>query len=247
MPETASNQNSSSGSAFIRSVKELLARTEYRRCETGEDDEAIYRLRYESYRHSQLLPEIDTRTLIDRHDTDANCMKYAVFVDGQLVSTIRIHHITRDTPWSPTLDIFGAELRSRLDQGETFVDPSRLAADPAWTSVYRSIPYVTLRIAVAATDWFNVTSCLSVVRDEHAAFYKRIFHSELAGASRRPPGVTVNCSMFESRTNTNMQRTLERYPFFRSSEREQRMLFSRPESGIAPAFTVLPDLSAAAA
>ncbi|MFZ1772879.1 MAG: hypothetical protein WAT78_02850 [Rhizobiaceae bacterium] len=232
--------NEKSGSAFVRSVNELLKRTEYRRCENGEDEEAIYRLRYESYRNSQLMPELDTRTLIDKHDNDPNCMKYAVYIDGNLVSTIRIHHLTRETPMSATFDLFEPELRSRLERGETFIDPSRLAADPAWTSIHRSIPYITLRIAVAATDWFDVTSCLSVVRDEHAAFYKRIFHSELAGDSRRPPGMMVNCSMFESRTDTNMQRTLERYPFFRSTAREQRMLFSRPLAGVAPAVTVLP-------
>lgn len=243
MPETENQINivEKSGSAFIRSVNDLLKRTEYRRCENGEDEEAIYRLRYESYRNSQLLPENRQQRLSDKHDDDPNCYKYAIFIDGNMVSTLRLHHITKEMPTSATADLFGHELRPRLEAGESFIDPSRFAADPAWTSVYRTIPYVTLRIAVAACSWFSVTSCLSVVRDEHAAFYRRIFLSEQVGHSRRPPGVTVNCSLFESPPRaTHMEATLERYPFFRSTEREQRMLFSRPEAGVAPAVTVLP-------
>ncbi|TIY07756.1 MAG: hypothetical protein E5V18_08880, partial [Mesorhizobium sp.] len=37
-------------SSFARNVSAMLERTEYRRCDKGEDLEDIYRLRYKSYR-----------------------------------------------------------------------------------------------------------------------------------------------------------------------------------------------------
>ena len=59
-------------------------------------------------------------------------------------------------------------------RGETFVDPSRLAAEPEMAATHRGLPYVTVRLAVAASLHFNVTSCLSTIREEHRAFYQRV-------------------------------------------------------------------------
>ena len=39
-----------STSRFARNVTAMLERTEYRRCDKGEDLEDVYRLRYKSYR-----------------------------------------------------------------------------------------------------------------------------------------------------------------------------------------------------
>ena len=38
-------------------------------------------------------------------------------------------------PFSPAMSVFADILRPRLARGETFIDPSRLAADPAWAAV----------------------------------------------------------------------------------------------------------------
>ena len=43
-------------SSFVRNVFSILERTEYRRCENGEDVENIYRLRYKAYRRTDMVP-----------------------------------------------------------------------------------------------------------------------------------------------------------------------------------------------
>ena len=44
-------------SSFARGVLDLLERTEYRRCDKGEDLEDIYRLRYKAYRSNDMVPD----------------------------------------------------------------------------------------------------------------------------------------------------------------------------------------------
>ena len=44
-------------SSFASKVDALLERTEYRRCDKGEDLEDIYRLRYKAYRSNDMVPD----------------------------------------------------------------------------------------------------------------------------------------------------------------------------------------------
>ncbi len=78
-------------------------------------------------------------------------------MEGELVSTVRLHHLTRETPEAPIMTVFGDRLLLRLARGETFIDPSRLAVDPQLSSTHRALPYVTLRLAVIANTFFNAT------------------------------------------------------------------------------------------
>ncbi len=77
-------------SAFAKSVFSLLDREEYRRCETGEDLEDIYRLRYRAYRLNDLVPENREGIVIDALDSAPNCYPFGIYIDGRLVSTIRL-------------------------------------------------------------------------------------------------------------------------------------------------------------
>ena len=46
-------------SLFARNVLDVLERIEYRRCESGEDLEAVYRLRYKAFHTHGLLDTIE--------------------------------------------------------------------------------------------------------------------------------------------------------------------------------------------
>ena len=228
------------GGGFAQNVAKLLERVEYRRCETGEDLEAIYRLRYKAYLNHGSVVESPTKITTDRFDDAPNSHRFGIYIDNELVSTVRLHHLTRDTPYSPIMDVFGDMLMPRLMRGETFINPTMLAADPFSSTLHRAIPYVTLRLAVVANSYFNTTNCICVIRDDHTAFYKRIFGAVQVGEPRPYPPFTVKVMLYDSVCSINMQPTLERFPFFRSRPSEQRMLFGRPdEGGLAP-LTVLP-------
>ena len=225
---------------FAKNVLALLERVEYRRCDSGEDLEAIYKLRYRAYRTHGIVSELPAQAITDDLDSASNCHRFGVFIDGQLASTIRIHHLHSAEPFSPAMMVFGDVLGPRLKRGDSFIDPSRLAADPALIRLYRPLPYLTLRLAIAGASYFNTTSCLSMVRDEHTAFYQRIFNSVRIAEPRDYASVTVQGILFESRCDRNMENTLRRFPFFRSTAAERRMLFAKPQQGELAPLTILP-------
>lgn len=228
-------------SAFSRNVLSMLETVEYRRCDTGEDLEAIYRLRYNSFRaHGLLNSEAPDEKMVDDLDEAPNCQRFGIFIDNALVSTVRLHHLSAETPYAPIMTVFGDLLERRLDRGETFIEPSRLAVDNELAANNRALPYLTLRLAVIANTFFDTTSCLSMVRGEHTAFYSRVFRSVSMCEPRLYPPFTMPIHFYESRCDWNMEWILQRFPFFRSTAMERRLLFSPTRLGEPAPLTVLP-------
>ena len=228
-------------SAFARNVFALLERTEYRRCESGEDLESISRLRYAAYRLNDLVPENADRMVMDEFDSLPNCHRFGVYVDGHLASTIRLHVVSAATPESPSTSVYPDILRPRLAAGERFIDPSRFAADPEWSRLYPQLPYLTLRLAGMACFHFDAPYCISMIREDHAAFYKRVYKSRPIGDARPYEGV-INCSalLYQADVLAIQDETFARFPFFWSSKVEQRLMFGRPAKGEPVPLTILP-------
>lgn len=214
--------------ALARNVRALLAKTEYRRCETPDDFDAVSRLRYKAYTFSGMAAENDRGTITDELDETVNCYCFGVFVEGALAGTFRIHHLTGETPFSPAMKAWGDMLWSRLARGETFIDPTRFAADPDMAGRHRAMPYVTIRLAVLASDYFKATSCLGFVKEEHSGFYHRIFRSKVISEPRTFPGIQELLYLMESPPRVeDLQNTYDRFPFFRADSQEMERLFGR--------------------
>ena len=227
-------------SSFTHKVDALLERTEYRRCDKGEDLEDIYRLRYKAYRSNDMVPKSETHVIHDELDDTPNVYRFGIYVDQRLVSTLRVHHVTPATPFSPSTKAFGDIVYPMLDAGDTFVCPSRFASDPEWTRVYPQLPYVALRLAPMACFHFRAPYGLSTVREDHAGFYKRIYYSERISEPRSYPGVYNRVVLYRTNAHANKERFFKRFPFFKSTAVEQRMLFAKPAKGELPPLTILP-------
>jgi hypothetical protein len=227
-------------SAFTRTVLNVLERIEYRFCDRGEDLEAIYRLRYDSYVKAGMVRADATRKVTDSFDDLPNSFRFGVFHDGNLVSTLRLHQVDARSPLSPSTEVFGDLMMPRIAAGETFVDPSRFAADHEWSSSLRVLPYITLRLAVVACQYFRPTYCLTAIKEEHTGFYQRIFRSSEAVPPRTYPGLTVPVHLYQSKCADNLEDTIRRFPFFKSTAFEQRLLFVRPKRGEPAPLTILP-------
>jgi hypothetical protein len=232
---------SSGPSAFVRNVFSLLERVEYRRCESGEDLEDIYRLRYEAYRLNDLVPDNARKMVSDELDNLPNCHRFGVYLDGHLVSTLRLHVVTAETPHSPSMSVYPDILLPRLARGERFIDPSRFAAHPEWSRAYPQLPYLTLRLAGMACFHFDAPYCISMIREDHAAFYKRVYQSRPIGEARDYGGV-INCAalLYQADVLAIQNETFARFPFFWSSKVEQRLMFSRTAKGEPETLTILP-------
>ena len=227
-------------STFSRNISALLERVEYRRCDKGDDLEDIYRLRYKSYRLSGMVPDNPRHIIHDGLDEAENCYKFGVYIDGVLVSTLRIHHVSAATPQSPSTMVFGDILHPKIGGGASFIDPSRFAADPEWSRIYPQIPYVTLRLAGMACVHFDAPYCLSTIRPDHAGFYKRIYSSEMIGDLRDYPGLNYQVVLYLANVRAIEERALTRFPFFNSTPMEQRLMFGKPRHGEPAPLTILP-------
>jgi hypothetical protein len=206
----------------------LLDRVDYRLMETPEDKDLIYLLRYKAYLHAGLILPSESRRVSDRYDDAPNAWIFGIYFDGELCSSLRVHVLTSEWRMSYSTELYGDILHSRLDRGEVFVDPARLAADPEKARLFPEIPYVTLRLAYLACDHFNADSGLAMVRPDHQPFYRRVFLHEPIGEPRAFPGWhTMKTSLMASDFRRLRERVMARFPVMRSTQFERQVLFER--------------------
>lgn len=237
---TGGNRPSMGNSALVGNVLKLLERTEYRRCETGEDLEAIYRLRYKSYRPHGFVTDSNARMVKDSLDELPNSHCFGIFIDNRLVATVRLHQIDRENPHGPVTKGFGDVMMPLIEQGASCINPSMFAADPELNKDYRVLPYVALRLVIVAYSWFRSTYCACLIREEHTGFYRRIFGAREMAPPRSYPPISIPLMLYGGVCAKEFGPIVTRFPFFLSTRAEQKMLFAPREPGATAPLTVLP-------
>jgi hypothetical protein len=225
---SATQSKASAPSSFAEALVDILDRVEYRRVDPRETFDPVYRLRYEAYRRQEFIPFNSLGVLHDEFDNDPNAFCFGVYVDGTLASSLRIHHLTPERRFSPSYSVFTDVLTPLLDQGATFVDPTRFSSDFEATLAYPALPFLTLRLAVMATRHFGATYGLHSIRPEHSAFYKRVLSSTMMAPSRFYHGLTFPMELWATRAQEVYGKTIARYPFFDSTRMEREDLFGSP-------------------
>lgn len=212
----------------------LFDRIDYRLIETPEEKDLIYLMRYRAYLHGGLISPSETRRVTDRYDDSPNVWIFGIFVDGELCGSFRLHILTSAWRDSYTTELFGDVLHERLDRGEVFVDPARFTADPEKARRFPELPYLTVRLAYMACDYFNADTGLAMVRTDHQAFYRRVLLSETISEPRPFPGWdTKKVILMASDFRRVREKILARFPIMRSNAFERRMLFDRVSAGKA--------------
>jgi hypothetical protein len=213
-------------SLFVRGGA-LFDRVDYRRMKTHEEKDQLYMMRYRAYRHGELIPPSESERYSDRYDNAPDAMTFGIYVDGELCSSIRLHVLTSERRVSFTTELFGDVLHPRLDKGEVFIDPARFVADPEKAHRFPELPYLSLRLAYLACEYFNADTGLALVRPTHQAFYHRVFMHETIAEPRPFPNALAQVALMASDFRALRERVLARFPIMRSSAFERRMLFQR--------------------
>ncbi|EBU7498324.1 hypothetical protein DK058_25990, partial [Salmonella enterica subsp. enterica serovar Typhi] len=207
---------------FNRSVMAFLDRTEYRRCEDSEDVEAVLRFRYNAYRSQARVTELATGKVTDRLDHTPNCQLFAIYLDGRMVSTLRLHHSSAALPDGPAMNVFPDIVGPMLERGESYVQPSQFTADPEAVAGAIAIPYLTMRLTALATVHHGATGCAGIIRREHSSFYHRLFEAEQVGDARPFPPFTDMVMLYMANSAASLERVLDRFSFLRSTSAERR-------------------------
>jgi hypothetical protein len=213
-------------SLFVRGSG-LFDRVDYRRIETPEEKDRLYLMRYRAYLQGGLILPSKSLRVSDRYDDAPNASTFGIYVDGELCSSLRLHVLTSEWRMSYATELFGDVLHPRLDQGEIFVDPARFVADPEKAQRFPELPYLTLRLAFLACEYFNADTGLALVRAEHQPFYRRVCLHETIAEPRSFPNVLKKVALMASDHRARREQVLARFPIMRSSAFERRTLFQR--------------------
>ena len=132
-------------------VMALLERVDYRRADTQEDREAIFRLRYAAYRWEGAIPHSPSERFSDALDDTDNAWIFGLYVEGELASSIRLHVAHRKWNALPALDVFSDLLSPEIAaEHQAFyrrVFGHRLACEP------RHYPLLSKPICLMALDY----------------------------------------------------------------------------------------------
>ena len=210
---------------FSERVSRLLEKVDYRLALDDDDRDEIYRLRYEAYLHEGAIGPSFSRRFHDKFDDKDNTWTYGFYIDGELVSSIRIHIATSAIPDMPALLSFPEILEPELDAGKVIIDPTRFVIDRRASRIYPELRYVVVRLPFIACEFFGADLLLATVRTEHQAFYRRVFGHELIAQARPYPTLVKPLSLMSLDYLASRDRVQQRYPFFRSTFFERRMLF----------------------
>jgi hypothetical protein len=206
----------------------LLDRVGYRLIETAEDRDHIASLRYKAYLHGGLIGPSEVQRVYDPYDDAPNAWTFGIYIDRELCSSVRLHVLTPELRMSHTSDLFGDVLHPRLDRGEIFVDPSRLAADPDKAGRFPELPYLTVRLGYMACEYFNADTGLALVRAEHQAFYRRVFLQETIAGPRPIPIIRQQVALMACDFRAVRDKVAARFPIMRSTHGERQKLLQRP-------------------
>jgi hypothetical protein len=214
-------------------VLALLERVDYRQAETPEEREAIFRLRYHAYQREGTIAPNASERFADVLDDIDNSSIFGVYIDGELASSIRLHVASRQVHDLPALEVFSDMLSPELAAGKTIIDPTRFVIDKTASKRFPELCYVTTRLAWLASEYFQTDLLLATVRAEHQAFYRRVFGHRLVCAPRHYPSLAKPVSLMVLDYAMARGRVLQRYPFFRSTFFERRMLFAQAQAAVA--------------
>lgn len=230
---SAATQTQGGGvSRFADTLIDLLDRVEYRRVTVEDQFDPVYQLRYEAYRREEFIPINSQAITRDDFDDTSNCYCFGVYIEQTLVSSIRFHHVTPQNPASPGRSVWPEVLDPVLASGFNYIDPSRFTADHEASLAYPALPYLTLRIIAMACEHFEAQYCISSVRPEHAAFYKRIFGSRQLGGERTFAELKFPMCLYAAEVPVIRDRVADRYPFFMSTPAERQSLFASATAAI---------------
>jgi hypothetical protein len=163
----------------------------------------------------------------DHYDELGGTWLIGVYLEGRIVASKRINVATAEFPELPAMWSFSEEVQPLLDAGQVVIDPTRLTVDRSVSREQPHLAYMAARIGWMAGEYFQANTILATLRSEHYAFYQRVFNAKVVCEPRYYPTLIKPLGLMKLDYFAVRDRVNERYPFFRSTDFERRMMFER--------------------
>ncbi|HUZ66751.1 MAG TPA: hypothetical protein VMU56_03715 [Beijerinckiaceae bacterium] len=219
--------------SFTDRVSHLLEKVEYIRLKAPAEREEIFRLRYDAYLKEGAILANEKRKLADDFDNSENGYNFAIYIQGQLVSALRLHVLCPEHPASPAQQTFPDHLRPLVQAGKTLIDPNRFVADYSLARSHPQLPYVTLRLGIMLAVHVDADLITCTVRSEHHAFYKREYFAQSICEPRPYPTLIKPLGLMLIDFRRDRDAIIGRHGFYASTASERKALFGPPLSGAA--------------
>lgn len=158
-------------------------------------------------------------------DDCPNAWVTTTFIMSALASTLRVHVADRVGDYLPSLDLFADILNPLLREGRTIVEPSRTATELQFSQDMSEMPYIALRPAWLAAEYFDAAFLVTTAFEEHRAFYQRAFGYEKWSAPRACSRSNRNVICLGLPLSRARERVEARFPYLRSSQAERDVLY----------------------
>lgn len=214
-------------SLMSRRVTSILNRIEYRVTTDDHERELIYRLRYDAYLREDAIHENDSLRLADEFDASANSQLFGIYLDNLLIASIRLHIVDRHVTSSPAAQAFAESLGPLIDDGCRIVDPNRFVIDRSVGRLLPELPYVVLRLPFMAAGFFHADIVTATVRQEHAAFYRKILRCHDVCSPRSYPTLIKPLGLMMVNYPLEHRNVLSRHPCFAARPGEMESLFGK--------------------
>jgi hypothetical protein len=215
-------------SRFSDRVLRLLEKVEHRCANTRSEREAVHRLRHEGdVRQDIIEPRADGLADDKALDDAPNAWITTTFIDGELASIMRIHVGADETDAIPSLGAFSDVIMPHLRTGRTIVDPTRLVARLEFARRFPELPYIALRPAWLAAEYFEADFVLATILQRQRAFYQHALGYRLWREPRDHQDFNRQVACMALDFSAAKERVEARYPFFRSTWAERDAVFGR--------------------
>lgn len=203
----------------------LAPRLKYRLALDEGSRREIFRLRHDAYLREGGITARPDGMFSDAADEAGNTHLFGIYIDGVLMSSIRLSIATRESPDIPSGPVFQDILAPRIAEGLVVVDPTRFTVDHAKSRLHPELPYITLRVAWLAMEHFGADILLAAVRPEHAAFYRRFWNTRAVTEPRTYPLLAKPITLTMSDYGESRELVESRYPFLASTAAERAEVF----------------------
>jgi hypothetical protein len=224
--------------AAVDRVFSLLEDIEYRRVLTAEDLDAVARVRRAAYADAEVYANPD-QPVVDDYDLDPRVYVFGVHWRERLVATMRIHILSQQNRKSNSLSYFPDVLEPLIDQGMTFMDPTRFAVDPRFEQAVPGLATVVLRLGLAAVRHFNCDFGLAMIKEGHGGFYRKVFNYTQMTPFQKFATFNPRYALY-STSRSHADDVCRNQPVLDGLALESRLLFASPKHGEPAVLSVRP-------
>ncbi len=159
-------------------LDKILKGISFRLVKTSEEEDAVKRIRYESYLEAGYIKENDERRYSDGFDDLEFTSKYLAFDNGNPFGTMRLVMDSKEFGLPVDKESFSESIKFLRDENRKLAEPSKLAFLPEYQNGIGNFNFYMQKIMFLDAKRKGVDDLVIAVIPRHARFYEHFLFFE---------------------------------------------------------------------